>query len=252
MTATRASAARVQGPSVEFAEVSLALGNTQILRDVSFKIEVGAIHCIIGANGGGKTSLIRSMLGQMPHTGRIAIHWHDNRTVGYVPQSLDFDKTLPVTVRDFMAMTCQRRPVFLGVARSRRKLIDAALDRVGLAGKSAYKLGSLSGGERQRVLFAQALIPTPALLVLDEPMTGLDVAGKDILEQAIVDFATEGGTVIWVNHDIAQVNEIADALTYIDRTVVLDGAPRQVLATGKAAQLFPSLVLLDEKQAQAN
>lgn len=252
MTATVASAARVQGPAIGFEHVSLELGNTRILSDVSFSIDAGAIHCIIGANGGGKTSLIRSLLGQMPHTGRIAIHWHDNRTIGYVPQSLDFDKTLPVTVRDFMAMTCQRRPVFLGVARSRRTLIDAALDRVGLGGKSRYKLGSLSGGERQRVLFAQALIPTPALLVLDEPMTGLDVSGKDILEQAVVDFAASGGTVIWINHDIVQVNEVADALTYIDRTVVLDGAPREVLAGGKAAQLFPSLKPLDDKRAHAN
>ena len=117
------------------------------------------------------------------------------------------------------------------------------LERLGLAGKRNAKLGSLSGGERQRVLFAQALIPEPALLVLDEPMTGLDVAGKEILERTIVEFAKAGGTVVWINHDIVQVSEIADALTYIDRKVLLDGAPREVLATGAAAQLFPTLTL---------
>jgi zinc transport system ATP-binding protein len=245
------SQSRLHGPSIRFERVSLALGNTEILRNIDFLIEAGTIHCIIGANGGGKTSLVRSMLGQMPHSGRIAIEWDDNRTIGYVPQALEFDKTLPVTVRDFMAMTCQRRPVFLGVARARRAQIDAALDRVGLAGKSAYKLGSLSGGERQRVLFAQALIPEPALLVLDEPMTGLDLAGKEILERAIAAFAARGGTVVWINHDIVQVNEIANALTYIDREVLLDGAPREVLATGTAAHLFPSLGPIEAKQARA-
>ncbi len=242
----------MQGPSIEFENVNLTLGNTRILQDISFAVRAGEIHCIIGANGGGKTSLIRSMLGQMPHTGNITIDWHDNRVVGYVPQLLEFDKTLPVTVRDFMGMTCQSRPIFLGVARSYRSQIDEVLDRVGMTGKSKSTLGSLSGGERQRVLFAQALIPEPALLVLDEPMTGLDLHGREILERAIVEFTSAGGTAVWINHDIAQVNEVANTLTYIDREVLLDGAPRQVLASGAAARLFPTLELLDTETAEAN
>ena len=242
----------MQGPSIEFENVNLTLGSTRILQDISFAVRAGEIHCIIGANGGGKTSLIRSMLGQMPHTGNITIDWHDNRVVGYVPQLLEFDKTLPVTVRDFMGMTCQNRPIFLGVARSYRSQIDEVLDRVGMTGKSKSTLGSLSGGERQRVLFAQALIPEPALLVLDEPMTGLDLHGREILERAIVEFTRAGGTAVWINHDIAQVNEVANTLTYIDREVLLEGAPRQVLASGAAARLFPTLELLDTETAEAN
>lgn len=241
----------MQGPSIEFANVSLALGNTPILEDVSFTIRAGTIHCIVGANGGGKTSLVRSLVGQMPHSGRISIEWQEGRTIGYVPQTLDFDKSLPITVADFMAMTCQRRPVFLGVSRAWRKPIEAVLDRMGLSGKLTAKLGSLSGGERQRVLFAQAMIPEPALLVLDEPMTGLDLAGKEILEGAIREFARAGGTVVWINHDIVQVNEIADALTYINRKVLLDGAPRDVLASGAAIQLFPTLSLPRREAAHA-
>jgi zinc transport system ATP-binding protein len=231
----------VAGPSIEIDGVSLTLGATRILQDVTFKIRAGTIHCIVGANGGGKTSLVRSLLGQMPHSGRITIHWAGSRVIGYVPQSLDFDKSLAVTVRDFLAMTTQRRPVFLGVARARRAEFARVLERLGLAGKENAKLGSLSGGERQRVLLAQALIPEPALLVLDEPATGLDVAGREILERTIREFAAAGGTVVWINHDIAQVNELADSLTYVDRKVMLDGAPREVLASGIAAQLFPSL-----------
>lgn len=242
----------MKGPSIEFENVDLALGATRILENISFGIDSGAVHCIVGANGGGKTSLIRSMLGQMPHTGRITIHWHDNRVTGYVPQTLDFDKTLPITVRDFMAMTCQRRPVFLGVARKRRDLIEAALDRVGLKGKSRFKMGGLSGGERQRVLFAQALIPEPSLLVLDEPLAGLDLSGKEIIERAIGEFAAGGGTVVWINHDIVQVNEMADAMTYIDREVVLDGAPREVLSSGTALALFPSLAATGIENARAS
>ena len=234
----------MQGPSIEFKNVNLTLGNTRILKDVTFSVRAGEIHCVVGANGGGKTSLIRSMLSQMPHSGEISINWHDNRTVGYVPQTLEFDKTLPVTVLDFMGLTCQRRPMFLGLTRPRRQLIDEVLNRVGLGGKARSKLGSLSGGERQRVLFAQALIPEPALLVLDEPMTGLDLHGKNIVERAIVEFAQAGGTVIWINHDIAQVHQIANTLTYIDREILLEGNPRLVLTSGVATRLFPSLDLL--------
>ena len=231
----------MQGPAIEFERVNLTLGATSILEDVTFKIQPATIHCIVGANGGGKTSLVRSLLGQMPHSGRISIQWREGKVIGYVPQSLDFDKSLPITVCDFMAMTTQRLPVFLGVARARRLQIERTLERLGLQGKLKAKLGSLSGGERQRVLLAQALIPEPALLVLDEPTTGLDLAGRKILERTIIEFVHAGGTAVWINHDIAQVNEIADALTYIDRKVLLDGVPRDVLATGAAAHLFPTL-----------
>jgi zinc transport system ATP-binding protein len=241
----------MRGPSIAFENVGLTLGATKILDDVSFCIDAGAVHCIVGANGGGKTSLVRSMLGQMPHSGRITINWHDNRITGYVPQNLAFDRTLPLTVRDFIAMTCQRRPVFLGVPQCRRDLIEGALDRVGLKGKGTFKMGGLSGGERQRVLFAQALIPEPSLLVLDEPLTGLDLAGKEIIERAIADFAANGGTIVWINHDIVQVNEVADALTYIDRRVLLNGAPRDVLSSGTALELFPTLKPIDSPAANA-
>ena len=239
----------MQGPAIEFERVNLTLGATSILEDVSFNVEAATLPCIVGANGGGKTSLVRSLLGQMPHSGRISIEWRDGRVIGYVPQSLDFDKSLPITVRDFLAMTTQRRPVFLGVSRARRAEIERTLARLGLAGKLQAKLGSLSGGERQRVLLAQALIPEPALLVLDEPTTGLDVAGKEILQSTIIEFVKAGGTAVWINHDIGQVSKIADAVTYVDRKVLLNGAPRDVLAGGAAARLFPSLALASEAVA---
>lgn len=242
----------MKGPSITLDNVSLRLGNTQILEDVSFDIEAGTIHCIIGANGGGKTSLIRSILGQMPHSGKIEIKWQENRTIGYVPQHLDFDKTLPVRVIDFLTMTTQRRPAFIGQSGRRKAEIENALERFGLADKRKYKLGALSGGERQRALFAQAFIPEPSLLVLDEPMTGLDIAGGEILLEVVREFAGKGGTVLWINHDIAQVEEVADRLTYVDRIVKLDGNPREVLRSGAARHLFPTLEFLDNARAEAS
>jgi zinc transport system ATP-binding protein len=229
----------MRGPAIRVERVSLALGNTQILDGVTFAVAAGEVHCLIGPNGGGKTSLVRALLGQMPHSGEIAIEWGDGRTVGYVPQALDFDKTLPVTVDDFMAMICQRRrPAFLGLSRANRALADAALERVALVGKRKRKLGSLSGGERQRVLFAQALIPPPGLLVLDEPMTSMDEVGAERFATLIRNLARDGVTVLWIAHDLAQVREMADSVTCINRRVLFSGPPREVLADFDAEILF--------------
>lgn len=229
-----------RGPAVTFEHVNLALGNTQILSDVNLGIAPGEIHCLIGPNGGGKTSLVRCLLGQMPHTGRISLAWGDGgRSIGYVPQALDFDRTLPVTVADFMALVCEPyRPAFFGMNRAKRALADAALERVGLTAKRDRKLGSLSGGERQRVLFAQALLPPPALLVLDEPMTAMDELGAERFAALIVELAGEGVTVLWIAHDLAQVRRMASTVTCVNRRVLFTGKPGDVLGEIDTAVLF--------------
>ena len=119
------------GPAVIFDNVTLELGGTRILDHVSFRIEPGALHCIVGANGGGKTSLIRSLLGQMPHTGQMRLEGDQLKPVGYVPQVLDFDRNVPMTVRDVMALLTQRKPAFLGSSKSQGAVIESALGRMG-------------------------------------------------------------------------------------------------------------------------
>lgn len=229
----------MRGPAVRFANVSLSLGGTSILESVSFDVLPGEIHCIIGPNGGGKTSLVRSLLGEMPVSGEISIAWNGGgTTIGYVPQALDLDRTLPVTVDDFMAMICQRRPAFLGLARRHRKEAGDALARVGLAGKGARRLGDLSGGERQRVLLAQALMPQPALLVLDEPLTAMDEAGMRLFEDLVLAVADEGVTILWIAHDLAQVRRMADRVTCLNRTVRFHGLPEEVLTPERIGDVF--------------
>jgi zinc transport system ATP-binding protein len=242
----------MRGPTIRFEHVGLALGGTQILNDVNFAVTSGEIHCVIGPNGGGKTSLIRCLLGQMPHTGTIAVDWDENRTIGYVPQALDFDKTLPVTVDDFMAMVCQkRRPAFIGLSKANRPRAESALERVGFDGKRKRKLGSLSGGERQRVLFAQALIPQPALLVLDEPMASMDEVGAERFERLIKDLAAQGVTVIWIAHDLAQVRALAANVTCVNRTVLFSGPPHDVLANFAAEALFSQVLQVAAEPVEA-
>jgi zinc transport system ATP-binding protein len=234
----------MRGPSITCTNVELSLSGVQILYNIDLRIEAGAIHCIVGPNGGGKTSFVRCLLGQMPHTGTIQVSAaRGEPTTAYVPQFLDFDKTLPVTVDDFFSLVIHRhRPAFVGLGKSGRRVAEAALERVGLKGKRRTKLGSLSGGERQRVLFAQALIPEPDLLVLDEPMTSMDEVGAEVFVKLIRELAADGVTIIWIAHDLGQVSRLADAVTCINKTVLFSGPPSEVLAAGSAEELFGHVV----------
>lgn len=212
---------------IEFQNVGLKLGGTAILEDVTFGVAAQTIHCLIGPNGGGKTSLLRSLLGQMPHSGTIRIN--GSCKIGYVPQFLEMDKTLPVSVLDLIAVSCQRRPAFMGISKGWRDKAFEALERVGLKNKATRKIGSLSGGERQRVLFAQALLPMPNLLILDEPMASMDEAGIRVFEKMVCDLCLSGVTIFWVHHDISQVRRVAQNVTCLNRSVLFDGAVENVL-----------------------
>ena len=222
--------------------VGLSLASTQILHSVSFAIESGQIHCIIGPNGGGKTSLIRSILGQMPHSGEIRIDWPAGRRTGYVPQILDFDRDLPMTVDDFMAISSQDMMAVFGLSRRIRASIDEAIEIVGLRDKRRRRMGDLSGGERQRVLFAQALIPFPDLLVLDEPLAGVDGAGAEAISNLVIDLRDRGVTVLWIHHDLAEVKRIADKVTCINWTATFSGPPQEVLTQDRILDVFSPAV----------
>jgi len=226
------------GPGVVLKGLSLSLGGNQILDNVTFNILPGALHCIVGPNGGGKTSMLRSLLGQMPHEGRIEIAWNGARRVGYVPQRLDMDPTLPISVRDFLALSCGNRPAFLGMSTALREESNAVVQRLGLHGKEGRLVGQLSGGERQRLLFAQALLPRPDLLILDEPLSSVDRNGAELIVEEVRQLHREGTTVLWVHHDLKLVKEIATAVTCINRTLRFSGEPSKVLESERILEAF--------------
>lgn len=227
------------GPAIHFDNVSLSLGRTQILDQVSFEVKAGSVQALVGPNGGGKSSLVKTLLGQMPHQGRLSLEWPaEPGTIGYVPQALEFDRGLPMTVDDFMAAMCQRRPAFLGLSRHVAPAIDEALQRVGMQDKRKRRMGALSGGERQRVLLAQGLIPQPRLLVLDEPMSALDEAGIQVFERLLAEWRRSGVTVLWIEHDLAAVKRMADRVTGLSRRVLFDGPAAETLTPERLLSLF--------------
>ncbi|MCO8167899.1 metal ABC transporter ATP-binding protein [Pseudomonas sp. 21LCFQ02] len=239
MTAAEQIQRTRNGPAIEFDQVSLTLGRTVILDRISFAVEPGNIHALVGPNGGGKSSLIKTLLGQMPHQGQLCLQWPAAQgVIGYVPQALEFDRGLPMTVEDFMAAMCQRRPAFLGLSRHYAAAIGEALERVGMHDKRKRRMGALSGGERQRVLLAQGLIPSPQLLVLDEPMSALDEPGIQVFERLLADWRRSGITVLWIEHDLAAVKRLADRVTGLNRRVLFDESAQTALTPERLLTLF--------------
>lgn len=239
MTAAEPFALAHCGPAIDFDQVGLVLGRTQILDDVSFRVASGSVHALVGPNGGGKSSLIKTLLGQMPHRGQLSLQWPGSAgVIGYVPQALEFDRGLPMTVDDFMAAMCQRRPAFLGLSRHYAGAIGEALERVGMQDKRKRRMGALSGGERQRVLLAQGLIPAPQLLILDEPMSALDEAGIQVFERLLQDWQQAGITVMWIEHDLEAVKRLADRVTGLNRRVLFDATPAEALTPARLLTLF--------------
>ncbi len=197
---------------LEMSSLTLRPGDQPLLTDFSLTVARGSLHAIVGPNGAGKTTLLAAILGLVPFRGRIVAHWAARGRIGYVPQQFHVDRTLPVTVADFLALSRQQRPVCVGVAAATRKRISLLLDRVGLSGFEDRPLSVLSGGELRRALLANALDPLPELLILDEPLSGLDEAGARWLDDTLVSLKGEI-TTLMVSHDAEQVRRIADRVT---------------------------------------
>jgi zinc transport system ATP-binding protein len=205
--------------------LSLRVGRAEILTDVSFEIRSGEIVTLIGPNGSGKTSLLKALLGLVPAKGDIVRK--PGLRVGYVPQNFPRDRSLPITVGRFARLFADDAAV------------DAALQRVGIAGLANHQLASLSGGELARVMLARAIAGRPELLILDEPLAGVDVAGEAALYHLIAQIRDEIGCgVVLVSHDLHVVMAQADRVVCLNGHVCCEGKAEQVVSDPAFAQLF--------------
>jgi len=200
-------------------------GRDLALDGVDLDVFPGEVHGLAGPNGAGKTTLINCILGRLAFTGTIRLALSPGEPIGYVPQSLDLDPALPVSVSDFLALALRRAPAFGRRPVALRARIASALSETGTAALPPRRLAELSGGELRRVLLAQALLPRPKLLVLDEPASHVDEGGTRLLEALLARLANEGVAILLVEHDLRLLTRLCARVTILNRRVVSTGDP---------------------------
>jgi len=214
-----------------------------ILNDINLEVHCGEFLALIGRNGAGKTTLLKAILGEIKHEGEIEYVDHcgcgiSHAHVGYVPQHFFFDKSSPVSVCDFLNAYKNPAPVFNGNKNGIEK-VRKSLEKVGAAHLENRRLGELSGGELQRVMLAFALNPIPDLLILDEPISGVDQRGMDIFYNLVADLRKEHHiAVILVSHDFALVEKYATRVALIDKKIIAEGNTKQVFESKAFFDVF--------------
>lgn len=199
-------------------DLSVRYGDTVALRDVRLDLPVGSTLAVIGPNGSGKSTLLRAIAGiTRPSSGLVELP--DDRRAAFVLQSTDVERSLPITVRDTVGIA--RYPT-LGLHRrfggSDHEAVDRALERMDIRGLAGRQLHDLSGGQRQRVMVAQGLAQEATVLLLDEPVTGLDVVSRSLILDVVDEERDAGRIVVMTTHDLEEARRC-------DRVLLLSGAP---------------------------
>ncbi len=217
--------------------VGVTLNGHRVLEDICLHLHCGELTTLVGPNGAGKSTLLRMLLGEVPHSGNIRflpVFGHgreDAPAVGYVPQNLEFDRFSPMSVQDLFACVLSRCPVVLWRARAARQRTRQALAAADAEPLIDRRLGQLSGGELQRVLLALSLTPVPNLLLLDEPLSGIDLPGRERFYRTVSELRRRLDlSILMVSHDLAGVAAISDRIIFLNGRVVCSGSPDQVIA----------------------
>lgn len=223
--------------------LSVRIGGDCILSNVNLHVHCGELVALIGPNGAGKSTFLKAILGQRDYEGVIAFSEPGQRSkkprIGYVPQSPAFDPSDPVSVADLFACCMSRRPAFLGLGKSMRALVLECLERVHGEELIDKRVGTLSGGELQRVLLALALEPMPNILILDEPLSGVDVEGMETLMDMLDEIRKNFDlSILMTTHDFSLLPRYANQVVLIDRGILIQGEPETVLHSAEFAQAF--------------
>ncbi len=221
--------------------ISFAYGPEPVLDDVGFELAPGEFVALVGPNGSGKSTLVRVLVGLLtPHAGTVRLfgeapgRLRQRWRIGYVSQRLRLAPDLPVTVEEVVATgRLARRGWWRRARPDDRAAVDHALESVALAELRRRPLTELSGGQQQRVLIAKALASEPELLILDEPVAGVDAASQRQFRDSLVHLVEEhGAAILLVSHELGAVADDLDRVIVLKRRVVFDGPPAELAATG--------------------
>lgn len=226
--------------------IGVKIGKTTIIENINLHIHCGKLTVIIGRNGAGKSTLIKAMLGEIKHEGTIEFKdMKDNRMsnlkIGYVPQHLNVEKNTPTSVYDMFASYITNFPVFLC---KKKKVYEQIKERLAFFEAQDLidkRVCDLSGGELQRVLLSIACTPTPNLLLLDEPVSGIDRNGMQLFYRNIEMLKkTYDLAFILVSHDLEFVEKYADYVILLDKSIIKEGTPAEVLSSKEFDEIFGS------------
>lgn len=231
---------------IKINHLGVTLGGQEVLKDINLHIHCGSLNVVIGRNGAGKSTLLRAILGDISHTGNIEFKDRENGRIqklkiGYVPQSLNVEKQTPVSVYDMMASYQSNVPVFLMRGKKIRREIEEHLKLFEAEYLIDKQVCNLSGGEQQRVLLSMALMNSPNLLLLDEPVSGIDKNGMELFYRTIYQLKNHYDlAIILISHDLNYVRQYADKVILLDRGVLKQGNAREVFQSPEFAQVFES------------
>jgi len=227
-------------------QVSVWLGGRQVLDGVTFAVRAGEFTGVIGANGAGKTTMFRLVLGlETPASGTIRfcgapLTAKARRGIGYVPQKVALEPDLPLRARDLVSLGLDGHRIGLPFrSRAKQDAVDAILEAVGAGGFADARVGTLSGGEQQRVLIAHALVSGPRLLVLDEPLSNLDLrSGQEIVELLGHLVRTKDVAVLMAAHDINPLLPVMDRVVYLAEGRAASGTAAEVVRPDVLSGLY--------------
>jgi zinc transport system ATP-binding protein len=217
--------------ALEVEKLSVRLGGTEVLRELSFSVRSGSALAVIGPNGAGKTVLFRALIGALPHGG--VVRWAPGTRIGYVPQKLDIERDLPVTGRDFLRAKAH-------VSGAPGADLARALELVNLPPSAAdLSIGAFSGGQFQRLLLASALMGKPTVLLFDEPTAGVDEPGEERLYEMIHRLQeTERLTLLLISHELSVVYRYATNVLCLSREEPCFGPPEEILTPERIEQVY--------------
>ena len=230
-------------PVLKAQHLGIQFGGLKAVDDFNMEIGESELVGLIGPNGAGKSTFLKAILGQREYEGVIAFSEPGQRSkkprIGYVPQSPAFDPSDPVSVSDLFACCMSRRPAFLGLGKAMRDTVAECLSRVHGEELVNKRVGTLSGGELQRVLLALALEPIPNILILDEPLSGVDVEGMELLMDMLDEIRkTYDLSILMTTHDFSMLERYADRVVLLREKILCKGTPLEVLNSDEFAQAF--------------
>lgn len=229
---------------IHIRDLTVNLGGQSILRDINLHVHCGNLLAVIGKNGAGKTTLVRALLGEVSWDGSIEFKDLKNQEIqklkiGYVPQHLQLDPSTPTSVYDLIAGFESRVPVFLMRSKKVADRVKAQLDIFGAGDLLDCQVSKLSGGQLQRVLLALATMNKPNLLILDEPVSGIDQSGIQLFYEQIDILKKEFDmAVILVSHDLEYVAKYADEVALLDHSVIKSGSVQEVYKSQEFRETF--------------